>query len=132
MESEYTLNFCLHWAKYFMFVLGEHQILILARNCFQNKPPGIQPLLEIIPPLGHSIPPEWCIILPEGRGRRGRRQCPFNFHCPSGRGVSNAETSIRNIYRKSFGYLLFFTTGRFCKWLTKACLKYKDIVSSKF
>ena len=29
-----------------MFVLGEHQILILARNCFQNKPPGIQPLLQ--------------------------------------------------------------------------------------
>ena len=42
MQSELSLSFCLHWAKYFMFVLGEHQILILARNSFQNKPPGIQ------------------------------------------------------------------------------------------
>ena len=48
MQSELSLSFCLHWAKYFMFVLGEHQILILAQNCFQNKPPGIQLLWDIL------------------------------------------------------------------------------------
>ena len=44
MQLELSLSFCLQWGKYFMFVLGKHQILILARNTFQNKPPGIQPL----------------------------------------------------------------------------------------
>ena len=32
------LSFCLHWAEYFLFVLGEHHILITAGNIFQNKP----------------------------------------------------------------------------------------------
>ena len=47
MQLELSLSFCLQWGKYFMFVLGKHQILILARNTFQNKPPGIQPLCEV-------------------------------------------------------------------------------------
>ena len=47
MQLELSLSFCLQWGKYFMFVLGNHEILILARNTFQNKPPGIQPLLKM-------------------------------------------------------------------------------------
>ena len=55
MQLELSLSFCLQWGKYFMFVLGKHQILILARNTFQNKPPGIQPLLG----MEHSF----CLLL---------------------------------------------------------------------
>ena len=41
------LSFCLHWAEYFLFVLGEHHILITAGNIFQNKSSGIQQLLGL-------------------------------------------------------------------------------------